>query len=99
MSKEMSIEIGRRLKVIREYRHMKQNDVAAALNTKQQVISQYEKGKRNITIALLMKFCNVLNVDLACFDPRRELVIWEPKTVLKYPGTVEEFFTKSELSI
>lgn len=90
---EMNREIGRRLKSVREYRMLTQRQVAKTLNFQQQVVSQYEQGKRNISIGLLMKFCEILNVPLGYFDIREEFVI---KNVEKHPESPEHRYFSSK---
>lgn len=79
---EISKVVGLRLKAIRELRKMSQKEVAEKMHFAQQIVSQYEAGKRNISIGLLLKFCAVLQADLALFDPRREFV-FELKSIDK----------------
>lgn len=96
MNRNIDIETGLRLKAIREYRNMTQKDVAAGLGCPQSMICQYEKGRRAISLPLLLRFCEVLKVDLGCFDTRKNLCIIESQSVTKHPQSSELASSQAE---
>lgn len=51
-----------RLKAIREERHLRQEDVAAALGVHFTTISKYEVGTSSLTDELICKFCDFYGV-------------------------------------
>lgn len=52
------------LKEVRKKKHMKQSDLAKELNTAQQVISDYEVGKKTPSLERLVELAQILDVSL-----------------------------------
>jgi transcriptional regulator with XRE-family HTH domain len=73
--------IGRRLKMLRQYHNLSQQQLAEKMNCTQQFISHYEKGLHCMSVDMLLDFCDVLDVDLNYFDPRNEIVMCAEKKV------------------
>lgn len=53
-----------RLREIREDRQLSQRQLAEILNVKQNTYSQYETGKRQIPVAMLITLANYYNVSV-----------------------------------
>lgn len=53
-----------KLRELREYRHLKQTNVAAALNIQHTTYSNYETGKREMTPETIYKLAGIFNVPL-----------------------------------
>ncbi len=60
-------EFGRRLRSARERLNFSQEDFAAAVDKDQAAISDYENGKRKVSITDLPRFAEVLEVPLIYF--------------------------------
>ena len=56
------VEIGKRLKDLREQNHMKQSDLSKEWNCKRESISKYETGDRCITMDRLVDYVNTFGV-------------------------------------
>lgn len=56
------VEIGKRLKDLREQNHMKQGDLSKEWNCKRESISKYETGDRCITMDRLVDYVNTFGV-------------------------------------
>jgi len=66
MKKEIVLKnIGLKIKEIREERNINQQDLAAACNFEKSNMSRIESGGNNLTIATLLKICEVLKLKLA----------------------------------
>ena len=53
-----------KLRELREYRHLKQTDVAAALNVQHTTYSNYETGKREMSPETIYKLAGIFDVPL-----------------------------------
>ena len=58
------MELHERIRKIREYRGLKQISVANEMNVTQQAYSWMETKSGNIKLDTLLRFCNVMKVDL-----------------------------------
>lgn len=56
------MEYWERIKSLREDNDLTQKNIAAYLNIAQNTYSQYENGKREIPISILVKLCLYFNV-------------------------------------
>ena len=63
-----SVQIGKKLKELRQARSLKQYDVAEGVGLSRASISNIEKGRRSVTLETLKKFCNFYNVDISYFE-------------------------------
>lgn len=70
-----------RLKEIREDKQLSQSEVAKLLNVKQNTYSQYETGKRQISIAMLVQLAEFYDVSV---DYLLELTDVEDKYPARY---------------
>ncbi len=57
-------EVGKNIKKIRKERNLTQDDLAERLHCTRQTISNYENGKSEPNIALLVEIANVLEVEV-----------------------------------
>lgn len=55
--------IGKRIKIIREIKKMKQGDLAKLLETTKLSISNYERSRNQPSYIILKKICALLNVN------------------------------------
>ena len=62
---KLLIDLGTRLKMIRLYGQLKQKDLAKILNIPSPLLSMYEQGKREPSLAFLELFCNYFNISLS----------------------------------
>src|ERR1700684_3050410 len=62
--KTLSTMLHERIKKIREYRGLKQLNVAAEMNITQQAYSWLETQSGNIKLETLLRYCDVMKVDL-----------------------------------
>jgi len=53
----LDVEIGRRLKEVREAEGMTQKDVAKLLGVSFQQVQKYENGKNRMSVSSLVRFC------------------------------------------
>jgi repressor LexA len=60
-------ELGVRIKRAREQRGLSQEDFAQLIKRDQRAVSEYENGKRRISVTELPTFARVLNVPLLFF--------------------------------
>ena len=71
------MSLGKDIKQIRQQKGMTQAQLAAAVGTTTQNISQYERGVRNPKIGMIQRMAAALNVSLDALDPvaaaRKEL--------------------------
>ena len=58
----MLSELGQRIRARREKCHLRQNDLAAALQVSPQAVSKWERGENGPDIALIPKLANLLGV-------------------------------------
>ena len=61
---EVLINIGLKIKELREEKKISQQDLAAACNFEKSNMSRIESGGSNLTIGTLLKICSVLKVRL-----------------------------------
>ena len=62
---KLLIDLGTRLKMIRLYGSIKQKDLAEKLLIPSPLLSMYEQGKREPSLAFLESFCNHFNMTLS----------------------------------
>ena len=60
-------DFGKFIKTAREKKDMYQSELAQLVGIRQSYISYIENGERNIDLALALKLCEALNVDLSDF--------------------------------
>lgn len=75
--------VGPKIRAVRGFRDLSQNQLAYRTGISQKMISLYENGKQKPTIAVLVKISKALQVDINSF------LEWDPET---QPDTV--FYTK-----
>ena len=63
----MNYNIGKKVKLLRIRRSLKQDDLARVLNLSRGQISNLESGKRNISLIQLEKLCEYFRVDMSYF--------------------------------
>lgn len=61
---ELEYVIARNIIKLRKERHLTQNELAAALNTKQSVISRIENADQNLSIDTLKRIAKALDVNV-----------------------------------
>lgn len=69
---------GKKMKMIRQDKDMKQKEIAEKMNTTAQQISKYETGTQIMSIEVLKKWCEILKVSAdyildipkGMYDPR-----------------------------
>lgn len=66
-----------KIRELREYRDLTQQEIASILNCKQNTYQQYESGKRQLPLQALVKLCLFYNVSA-------DYILELPKN-LKYP--------------
>ncbi len=59
------IQIGQRIRDIREQKGISQQDLAAGCNFEKSNMSRIEAGRSNFTIGTLVKICQVLKIKLS----------------------------------
>jgi transcriptional regulator with XRE-family HTH domain len=59
------IEIGMKIRKLREEKNISQQDLAAACNFEKSNMSRLEAGRTNPTIGTLLKICEALDVKLS----------------------------------
>lgn len=68
------MEIGRKIRELRQKLGLTQTDLAHRINVDPTTISHYESGKRAVTIEILQKIAEALGVSLALFFSDQEVV-------------------------
>ena len=63
----MSYNLGKKVKLLRNRRGLKQDDLARVLKLSRGQISNLESGKRNISLKQLEKLCEYFRVDMSYF--------------------------------
>lgn len=58
---------GKYIKAARERKHLRQSEVARALDVSQSYYSRIESGKRDIDLAVAFKICDIIGVDIRDF--------------------------------
>ncbi|WP_236973853.1 helix-turn-helix domain-containing protein [Membranihabitans maritimus] len=61
---EFMLNLGKRLKQLREYRNLTQSQLGALVNKDYQSISRIENGRVNTSAYMLLKFAQALNVSM-----------------------------------
>lgn len=61
-SPDMDIEIGKRIRGLRELRGITQVNLAVALNVSFQQVQKYEKGTNRVAASTLVHMCKALNI-------------------------------------
>jgi transcriptional regulator with XRE-family HTH domain len=62
-----NVELGKRIKLLRKNRDMKQQDLADALSVSRGQISNLESGRRGLSLPQLEKLCSLFRVDMEYF--------------------------------
>jgi transcriptional regulator with XRE-family HTH domain len=73
ISHELRAEVGARLRLLREERHISQEEIAFAAEVTQASISNYENGRNEIPLSVLLSVCDFLNVPLSEMLPMANL--------------------------
>ncbi len=73
ISHELRAEVGARLRLLREERHMSQEEIAFAADVTQASISNYENGRNEIPLSVLLSVCDFLGVPLTEMLPMANL--------------------------
>ena len=60
----------------RKHKKLTQKDLAKNLNTKAQQISKYERAEQVPTLSVLLKLCEVLNLELSLKSKEDETVVF-----------------------
>ena len=63
----MNYDLGEKVKLLRNRRGLKQDDLARVLKLSRGQISNLESGKRNISLKQLEKLCEYFKVDMSYF--------------------------------
>lgn len=63
----MNYDLGEKVKLLRNRRSLKQDDLARVLKLSRGQISNLESGKRNISLKQLEKLCEYFKVDMSYF--------------------------------
>ena len=63
----MYFELGDKVKLLRNRRGLKQDDLAELLNLSRSQISNLENGRRNLSLKQLEKLCEYFKVDMSYF--------------------------------
>lgn len=66
-NRECLLEFGRYIKQTREWRGLKQSEIAEQLGINQSYYSLIENGKRDVDLVLAIKICQELNLDMRDF--------------------------------
>ena len=73
ISHELRAEVGARLRMLREARHISQEEIAFAAEVTQASISNYENGRNEIPLSVLLSVCDFLGVPLSEMLPMANL--------------------------
>ena len=68
-------EIARRIKALREWREVKQGELAKKLGFSQAYLSDLESGKKPIPLETFFEIVEILDLDLEYFDLRKTPII------------------------
>ena len=60
-------ELGEKVKLLRNRRNLKQDDLGQLLNLSRSQISNLESGRRNLSVKQLEKLCEYFKVDMTYF--------------------------------
>lgn len=99
ISHELRAEVGARLRLLREERHISQEEIAFAAEVTQASISNYENGRNEIPLSVLLSVCDFLSVPLSemlpmvnLYGAAREVhavgapVAWRPQAAASATG-------------
>lgn len=70
--------VGPRIRKLRQARGQSQLDVARLVGVTQASVSNYEAGKRQVTVSLAQRFASALEVPLGELLPLPNVVVLEP---------------------
>ncbi|MEI7924781.1 MAG: helix-turn-helix transcriptional regulator [Chloroflexota bacterium] len=73
ISHELRAEVGARLRLLREERRISQEEIAFAAEVTQASISNYENGRNEIPLSVLLSVCDFLGVPLSEMLPMANL--------------------------
>lgn len=73
ISQELRAEVGARLRFLREERRISQEEIAFAADVTQASISNYENGRNEIPLSVLLSVCDFLGVSLTEMLPMANL--------------------------
>ena len=60
-------DLGKKLKLLRKRRNIRQDDLAEFLNLSKSQISNLESGRRNLSLSQLEKICDYFKIDMSYF--------------------------------
>lgn len=60
-------DLGKKLKLLRKRRNIRQDDLAEFLNLSKSQISNLESGRRNLSLSQLEKLCDYFKIDMSYF--------------------------------
>lgn len=60
-------DLGKKLKLLRKRRNIRQEDLAEFLNLSKSQISNLESGRRNLSLSQLEKLCDYFKIDISYF--------------------------------
>ena len=60
-------DLGKKLKLLRKKRNIRQDDLAEFLNLSKSQISNLESGRRNLSLSQLEKICDYFKIDMSYF--------------------------------
>jgi len=63
----MYSDLGEKVKLLRNRRGLKQDDLGEVLNLSRSQVSNLEKGRRNLSLKQLEKLCEYFKVDMSYF--------------------------------
>lgn len=64
---ECQIEFGKYIRTARENRSLTQSEMATLVGIGQSYYSSIENGKKNVDLAMAIKICHILRVDMKSF--------------------------------
>lgn len=67
--KKDALEMGHRLLVLRTMLKLSQRELADIIGVNHRHVSEWENGKKMISIKFLVNMCRAFNISLAYFDP------------------------------
>ena len=78
------MDIGERIKEVRKYRRMTQQELADGVGVKKAIISLYESNQRKPSFEALEAICDTLNIDMGYLFGQTSLSIAEIDLVNHY---------------
>jgi len=88
ISHELRAEVGPRLRTLRESRSISQAEIAFAAEVTQASISNYENGRNEMPLSVLLAVCDYLGVPLSEMLPMANLYAAPPREVAPPPLAV-----------